>query len=210
MESLYLLWLLGEEIPSPISLQTKRLTPRDLLLLRRDLYFRYLPEGRSGPGSLQRRTLSSMKTEPITQFQEGYRYLSNFWPVTVRLDGVDYPTVEHAYQAAKTFDQDKRVLVSLCRTPGEAKRYGKNLPLRGDWKGAHQTVMLELLEQKFHVSPWKEELMRTHPRELVEGNWWHDNYWGQCYCDRHRTIPGKNMLGRLLMRIRDQLLKEGH
>ena len=37
----------------------------------------------------------------ITRFHGEYRFLSNFYPVKVEYDGVQYPTVEHAYQAAK-------------------------------------------------------------------------------------------------------------
>jgi len=37
----------------------------------------------------------------IDDFRGPYRWLSNFEPSPVEFDGVIYPTVEHAYQAAK-------------------------------------------------------------------------------------------------------------
>lgn len=39
-------------------------------------------------------------------------------------------------------------------------------------------------------------------REIVEGNYWHDNYWGNCTCDKCKNIEGQNKLGKILMKIR--------
>ena len=43
---------------------------------------------------------------------------------------------------------------------------------------------------------------------LIEGNTWHDNYWGDCSCNRCKSKSGENMLGILLMELRDKLNKE--
>jgi predicted NAD-dependent protein-ADP-ribosyltransferase YbiA (DUF1768 family) len=43
---------------------------------------------------------------------------------------------------------------------------------------------------------------------MIEGNWWHDNFWGDCYCNnksgKHPEClkPGLNKLGLLLMNLR--------
>jgi hypothetical protein len=39
-------------------------------------------------------------------FHNEYRFLSNFYPAEVSFEGLVFPTVEHAYVAAKTTDID--------------------------------------------------------------------------------------------------------
>lgn len=45
-------------------------------------------------------------------------------------------------------------------------------------------------------------LLGTGSSELEEGNSWHDNYFGNCYCPACQNIKGKNMLGKILMEER--------
>lgn len=69
----------------------------------------------------------------IASFSGSNRFLSNFWPCSVEFEGHTYPSVEHAYQAAKTLDPDIRVVVQGMAKAGEAKRYAKKIALRKDW-----------------------------------------------------------------------------
>jgi ribA/ribD-fused uncharacterized protein len=134
----------------------------------------------------------------ITWFEDPpYEFLSNFSPATVHLDGVEYPTVEHAYQAAKTLDETEREQVRSAPTPGEAKAQGQKVTVRGDWENIKVDVMRDLLRQKFAGPPLRDRLAATAPRTLIEGNTWGDRFWG-VYEDE-----GENWLGRLLMEIRD-------
>lgn len=64
-----------------------------------------------------------MNELPIAQFQGEYRFLSNFAPCTVTYDGVEYPSVEHAYQAAKCVHPEDRAII-LAGHAGQAKRMG--------------------------------------------------------------------------------------
>lgn len=137
--------------------------------------------------------------EVVNQFTGEYRWLSNFWPAPVVLDGVTYPTVEHAYQAAKTTDPQLRNRVPSV-TPGDAKRLSRTFPLRADWAAVKLAVMEGLLRQKFHRPDLRATLVET-TGELVEGNRWGDTFWGVDL----RTGTGQNHLGRLLMMIRDEL-----
>lgn len=61
----------------------------------------------------------------INSFHGDHSFLSNFHPATVILDGTQYPTVEHAYQAAKTLDIDERDRIRQVATAGHAKRMGR-------------------------------------------------------------------------------------
>jgi len=140
--------------------------------------------------------------EPIAQFQGEYRWLSNFWPATVMLDGICYPSVEHAYVAAKSLDPDFRWKVSDCAKPGDAKRLGRRAVLRPDWDDVKLTVMENLLAQKFTNPGLKNKLIATGTADLVEGNKWGDTFWGVC------NGKGDNHLGRLLMALRERLQTE--
>jgi ribA/ribD-fused uncharacterized protein len=135
----------------------------------------------------------------IKSFSGDYRFLSNFYPVEVVLDGVTYPTVENAYQAAKTLDLEKRQDF-LGLTPGAAKRLGQRLGIRPDWDDVKLSVMTRLNEQKYMQPDLRKKLCDTYPQDIVEGNTWGDTFWGVC------DGKGSNHLGKILMAIRMQIL----
>lgn len=149
----------------------------------------------------------------ISEFQGKYRPLSNFWYKDVYLpdDNNVYPTNEHAFQAFKTLDLERRSIILKADTPSIAKALGrdKETILRDDWPLMRRRVMLHLLVIKFTYSDMEELLLSTGQQKLIEGNDWHDNYWGVCNCqsctqERARENPklGSNWLGRLLMHTR--------
>lgn len=131
----------------------------------------------------------------IDSFSGEYRWLSNFWPCKVTLNGVEYPSVECAYQAAKTLKTAERIPFQSA-TASEAKRLGRSLTTRPDWDEVKLSIMEGLLKQKFSQPWFKQKLESTGEEELVEGNYWNDTFWGVC---RGR---GENHLGKLLMKIR--------
>lgn len=141
----------------------------------------------------------------INKFDGEYAFLSNFYPSEVQFEGGTFPTVEHAFQAAKTLDEDERLQVVTCDTPGLAKREGRHVTLRRDWEQIKYSIMEELVRKKFQIPELKEKLIATGDEELEEGTWWHDNTWGNCYCDRCKNIVGQNHLGKILMKIREEI-----
>lgn len=141
----------------------------------------------------------------IKEFQGEYRFLSNFWYASVALDGVVYPTVEHAYQAAKSLDPIERQRVLVQTNPSKAKREGRRLSLRLDWNEVKEPVMLYLLRQKFAQEPMRSMLLATGDDILQEGNYWGDIYWGVSPAGSTR---GRNRLGVLLMQVRRELNDE--
>ncbi len=136
----------------------------------------------------------------ITSFTGFYSFLSNFFAVRVTLDAHEYPSVENAYQAAKTLHYARRIELQTC-SAAQAKRIGRSLPLRADWEQIKEQVMLDLLRQKFTHPSLALRLLETGDQDLVEGNYWGDTYWGVC-----RGV-GKNRLGMLLMQVRSELAK---
>jgi len=109
-----------------------------------------------------------------------------------------YPSVEHAYQAAKTFDSDYRALIQRAPTAAKAKRIGQVVPVRDNWDLVKVAVMRNLVRQKFQDEKLNEWLQNTSPAILEEGNYWGDTFWG---VDLEGN--GTNWLGKILMEIRD-------
>lgn len=136
--------------------------------------------------------------EPITSFSGVWRWLSNFFPAKVEFGGDTYPTVEHAYQAAKTYDDEARKKIRDTPMPGRAKAIGRTIEMRPDWEALKEEVMLSLLRQKFSDRDLSGLLVATGDTELIEGNYWGDTYWGVCRGE------GKNRLGVLLMQVREE------
>lgn len=156
----------------------------------------------------------------ITKLENEYRPLSNFWykDVYVPDDRLLYATNEHAYQASKTLDLQRRVIIRDAKSPSEAKSLGNNKDtiLREDWDTYRRIIMLHLLRTKFAYSDMEELLLSTGNQKIIEGNHWHDNFWGVCSCQsctQERIIDntlGKNWLGKLLMFVRLELqIKRG-
>jgi ribA/ribD-fused uncharacterized protein len=134
----------------------------------------------------------------VVSFDGDERFLSNFYPSPVELGGVTYPTVENAYQAAKTASQNRGPFVSC--SPGEAKKLGRTVELVSNWDEIKERVMEKLLYRKFYDNPeLGRKLDATGDMYLMEGNTWGDTYWGMC------DGVGKNRLGALLMYVRGQL-----
>lgn len=137
----------------------------------------------------------------IDSFSGEYRFLSNFYPSTIFVDGFRYPTVEHAFQAAKTADNAAKQKIATTQSALRAKSLGRQVRLRKDWEAIKVAVMRQCVALKFESHPdLAEMLLDTGDARLIEGNSWNDTYWGVC------GSRGKNHLGKILMGVRTQLL----
>jgi len=138
----------------------------------------------------------------IDSFTGDYRFLSNFYPSIIEWCGISFPTVEHAYQAAKTMNLNQRQTIASLATPGQAKRAGRKIHLRQGWAEMRIEYMNLFLCRKFVLPGCMGELLlSTGNKKLIEGNHWGDTFWGVC-----RGV-GENNLGKLLMTLREQLQK---
>ena len=132
----------------------------------------------------------------IEGFFNEFRFLSNFHPSEIIVDGITYPTVEHAYQALKCDNKDQRNKIAKTNTPGQAKRMGRGIQLRSNWDTIRVPIMHTLLEEKFKIPEFRDSLIMTYPHSLEETNNWNDQFWGVC------NGAGENQLGKLLMKVR--------
>lgn len=133
-----------------------------------------------------------------------------------------YPNAEVAFQAGKfRNDKDRKIFRDKYPNPGKAKKIGNSIALRSDWESFKDEWMYYVLTAKFNTPDpkkvdeatyfaknrlyLKQALLNTKDYYLEEGNFWHDNYWGNCYCEKCRDIKGQNKLGELLMKVRSEL-----
>ena len=136
----------------------------------------------------------------IESFSGEYKFLSNFYQCVVSLDCDTYPSVEHAYQAAKTLDPEERRVIRTTPQSNLAKKLGQYIAIRPDWEDVKLWIMSDLVWQKFsNNKELKDKLLATDSVELIEGNWWNDTYWGIC------KGVGQNNLGKILMAVRYEL-----
>jgi hypothetical protein len=102
----------------------------------------------------------------------------------------------------------EKLAIRDCETPGKAKRLGRSVTLREDWEDVKVQMMLDTIKAKFDQNEHlKKLLIETENIKLIEGNYWHDNFWGVCYCSDCNG-NGKNTLGILLENLRQEYITE--
>jgi N-glycosidase YbiA len=133
----------------------------------------------------------------IGPFRGEYRFLSNFYPSPFLLDGHEFPTVEHYYQAEKMISEEDFRRVVKAPTPQDAKRLARSLPMNPAFEADKRAIMLVAVTLKFGQNgDLRAQLVATGNESLAELNTWGDRYWGICG-------DGQNWLGRILMMVRE-------
>ncbi|MBM3979980.1 MAG: NADAR family protein [Planctomycetes bacterium] len=131
-----------------------------------------------------------------------YGCFSNFSRHPIFLKGKRWPTTEHYFQAQKFAGEPDEEEVRLANKPMLAASMGRDRkrPLRRDWESAKENVMLDALRAKFtQHDELKAILLGTGDAKLVEHTA-NDSYWGD-----GGDGSGKNRLGHLLMKVREEL-----
>ena len=149
----------------------------------------------------------------IDYFDGEFRFLSNMFPLPTKIkvvyDGTDsicrngcleVDNTEAAYQAGKV--EDVSIFEGLTGIQSKRKSHKIVMSVEDSTRWNHELkfkLMERLLRMKFSIPELKEMLLSTGDEELVEGNYWHDTCWGVC------EGVGENHLGKLLMKIREEL-----
>jgi ribA/ribD-fused uncharacterized protein len=138
-----------------------------------------------------------------------YGFLSNFYPAKMKIDGKEYATNEHFYQSQKAIKPELQEWIRTAPTPYAAMIMGRHLraskgefdpdwekPWITEWPHKKIAVMMEGLRCKFRQNPdLKEKLLATGDAVLHEDSP-DDMCWGK---------KGQDWLGRLLMKVRDEM-----
>lgn len=136
------------------------------------------------------------------KINEEYGCFSNFAHYGFELEGKYWMTSEHYFQAKKFEGTEYEELIRLLDNPMKAAEMGRNrnLSLRKDWEDVKDDVMRKAVFEKFSQNKeTREVLFDTGIEEIIE-NTTNDYYWG---CGTKGN--GKNMLGKILMEIREIL-----
>ncbi|AFB83897.1 GTP cyclohydrolase II [Vibrio phage VPT02] len=138
----------------------------------------------------------------IDSFRGEHAFLSNMFPVVIEHDGITYPSSENLYQAFKTPERRERKLIAKL-PPNQSKNYWKFNAIKTPNFHKDKLKYMEIALRAKFEDPYLAAalIMGTKDAELIEGNWWGDGFWGVS----DKTGHGHNHLGKLLMKIREEL-----
>ena len=135
--------------------------------------------------------------------------------VYIHHGGITYSSTENFYQAMK-YDKNDEIFVNLgdkefttsvrkyiaSLSPHEAKAYSRNNEMTNKlFMENRNKMMLYAQREKYKRDDLRQKLILTGDCHLEEGNWWGDRYWGVDI----KTREGENILGRLIMLVRDEI-----
>ena len=139
-----------------------------------------------------------MKEINFYSSKKDYSWLSNFWKCPQIINGISYPTNEHYYQSKKALYPHLQKWIREAPTPYLAMKAGRALRQKNmtyDWDSRKVDIMLNGLRAKFKDPELRQKLLDTGDAVLHEDSP-SDIFWGK---------KGKDMLGKLLMQVRDEI-----
>jgi len=137
----------------------------------------------------------------IDSFSGRNKYLSNFSSHGFHYGGVWCRTSEHAFQAMKSTNREDFLYVIEAESPGQAKRRGRKIECRADWRDVKIKIMFDIVKCKFDQNTdIKAKLLTTRSDYLIEDNNWQDKEWGMT--KENGKWVGRNALGKILMVLR--------
>lgn len=134
-----------------------------------------------------------------------YGSFSNFAPYPIEVDGKVWPTAEHYFQAQKFVGTEHEEALRLEPSPMVVARMGRDRkkPLRPDWEAVKDDLMRKAVMAKFtQHADLRAQLLGTGDAQIVEHTT-NDSYWGD-----GGDGSGKNMLGIILMNVRERLRQD--
>lgn len=159
--------------------------------------------------------LSEKHTKDVFAFAGRFSPLSNHYPQPIEIDNLTYASSEHYYQHQKCLssgDQKAAAAVLLAAEPEDAMAAGFAVKQTPEWtKEEGIRIMEKAIRAKFNCEHMKAKLKLTGTRQLVEAT--RNKLWGigQPFTSPNvlqpGTYSGQNFLGKLLMKLRDDLLK---
>ena len=133
---------------------------------------------------------------------KAYGQFSNFYPSVVEVDGTEYQTSEHYYQSQKfNLKPELKEAIINTKTPDEAAILARveKSNRREDWDEVKDEIMYKAIKCKFEQNlELKAFLLDTENKKLIEHTK-NDSYWAD-----GGDGTGKNRLGELLMKLRDE------
>lgn len=157
-----------------------------------------------------------MTNQPIRNWYQDFWFLDNSYEVPIAFGALVYPSVTHAFAAAQAESLDLKLEISKAPLSAIEGLFSKIGAPPSDFRGPD--TMRKLLEYKFGVTKLLEQmtpfqvkmacqLIFTGRRPLIYGNMVCNEFWGDCACPKHLEVRGKNVLGGLIMSVREKLIE---
>ena len=174
-----------------------------------------LDELESVPAEITIEKAKTIEFNDTVIFQGHHSYLSNMAKSELTYEGRKFNNAETAFQFKKAElcdRQEEAKAILKMNDPYMVKRACKNMKETNEWKQKKEKVMKEILEAKFKQNEdLKLKLVKTGNQVLVEGT--SDKVWGSGMpIAKYKSIdpkhlPGKNLLGQMLVDLRKKLNK---
>jgi N-glycosidase YbiA len=149
---------------------------------------------------------NSMESVKFYSVTDEYGEFSNFSENEIIIDGKRWPTSEHYFQAMKFEDKIYIEKIRKTKKPSIAAQMSRDrsVKIKRGWDSMRVNVMTIAVRAKFFTQHQhlRKLLLSTGDRKIIEHTA-NDDYWGD-----GGDGSGKNMLGIVLMKIRDELLRE--
>ena len=146
-----------------------------------------------------------MENQAVIKFystKEEYGCFSNFAPYPINLKGKVWPTSEHYFQAQKFAGTEHEEAIRKEKSPMIAARMGRDRKkrLRPDWEAVKDSIMREAVLAKFTQHPELKEILLSTGNAIIIEHTTNDSYWAD-----GGDGSGLNMLGQILMSVREEL-----
>ena len=150
-----------------------------------------------------------MSGEVVGFYPREFYVFDNFSSFQVDWRGKRWPTSEHAYQASHFFDTAPELVEQIftARSAHDAYKIAKANADKApkNWENIKVGIMEEIVRAKCEQNPYvKQKLLLTLDEEIIEDSP-KDSFWGW-----GKDRNGRNELGKIWMRIRDELRVEGN
>lgn len=151
--------------------------------------------------------LAEKMNEFIGFYPREFFCFDNFSSFAVVYKNIKYPTVEHAYQALKFIDTApeiaKEITESFSSHEAQKIAYANRDKQSTDWSEKKVSIMEELLRLKLEQNPYvRKKLLQTKDYIICEDSP-KDSFWGI-----GQNRDGQNQLGKLWMKLRNELMKD--
>ena len=138
-------------------------------------------------------------------FKDELAFLSNMHPCVIPYKGLTFSCTEAAYQAEKCAQEEDKIPFTYMNGY-EAKKAGRVIQLGKHWTEAYKLqTMAALIVCKFRPYTELAQQLLGVRGPIVEYNYWHDNFWGHCFCAKCKRVEKQNVFGRILTIHRDNL-----
>ena len=124
----------------------------------------------------QRAVVFDSQSDPFHEFANSYK-------VPIIIYGEIWPSSEHYLQAKKFIDltsddstMSVRMNIRIARSPADAAKIGRSLPIRSDWERIKNIVMLKVLAEKFTQHKHLYDLLMSTEDALIVKHTEKDRY----------------------------------